>query len=125
MMKKVLALFLGIILFFSCDPPAYYDYFIINQCDEEINVYIESDWEKFGSTYNIVISSNENSLIYHGEDFQGVSDLMVETFFKKITISKGDNVSKVNYINKDLWDFQVTSKDHANSYLTVKPEDFE
>ena len=109
----------------SCDHSAYYDYYVINQCDETIDVYIESDWENYNYTNSIVIPPHETVLVYHGEWINGVKGEMVERIFKKITIHKGDEISKVNYIDKDKWGFEPTSDSHANSYLTVYPEDFE
>ena len=124
-MKKY-SYIVGILLILtSCDKNAYYDYFVINQCNEEINVRIESDWYNFNSGKNLTILSHENTLIVSFEWINGVKEEMVERFFKEITIHKGDKISKVNYIDKDKWKFDPTSKYHANCYLTVYPEDFE
>jgi hypothetical protein len=49
----------------------------------------------------------------------------LEYWIKEITIIKENDTSKVNYVDKTLWDFKPTSDVHANSYLTVNPEDFE
>jgi hypothetical protein len=124
-MKKLSLIFLVLYLFTSCDPPAYYDYYIINQCDEEIDVYIESNSKKIGDTYRMVIQAYENKLIYSDEIILALSDRMIEYFFEEIIIIKGSDTSKVNYVNKDLWKFEIISKDHANSYLTVTDKDFE
>ena len=121
-MKKVVTLFLVIILFASCDSPAGYDYYIINDCKEKINVsLIDSKNKSF--TYSI--GTGEKQLVYHYESINFLEDYMVERWIKEITITKDDTTSKVNYIDRKLWRFEPTSKKHANSYLTVKPEDFE
>jgi hypothetical protein len=122
-MKKVSIIFFVIILFISCDPPADYDYFIINQCDEKIDVYIESNSK---TKSNLQISPNATQLIYSNDrTILPLEDRMIEYFFEEIMIVKGSDTSKVNYINKDLWDFRETSKGHADSYLTITPKDFE
>ena len=130
-MKKVPILFIGIILFISCDPPRYYDYFITNDCNEDIEVEIEVCVLNCEFTFrkteksNMRINQNTTLLIHSANYFQPLYDGMVEYFFKEITITKGDSTSKINYIDRKLWRFEPTSKKHANSYLTVKPEDFE
>jgi len=116
-----------IIIFWGCDPPAYYNYFIINECDEKINVYFEPRHTlgKYNGDTNILIPPNEMVLIYPGRWINRVEDWRIEWFFEKITIHKGNKISKVNYIDRNLWKFESTSKSHANSYLTVYPKDFE
>ena len=121
-MKKTVILFLGLILLISCDRNVYYDYFIINNNNEEIEIHL-IDLDNKSFTYNI--SAGMIQLVYHNEGMNFLEDRMVESFIKKITITKGGTVSKINYISRNRWDFKPTSKYHANSYLTVKPEDFE
>jgi len=124
-MKKK-ELFLTIIVlsftFFGCDVDRYYDYYIINNCNEIIEIKLI---DKNNNNSNLQIEPKMEQLVYSGDDYQALKDFMVEIFFKKIIITKGDKTSKVNYVNKDLWDFKKTSKNHADSYLTVNPEDFE
>jgi len=133
-MKKMRILLILIALsltILSCDPPRYYDYFIINSCSEEIEVKIEvcvlncrTIRNKTEKSY-IQIKPNTTQLILSIDDFQPLKDFMVEIFFEEIIITKGGDTSRVNYVNKDLWDFRITSKNRADSYLIVKPEDFE
>ena len=113
----------AVLLFAACDKAMYYDYFIINECNENLKVYIETG--RNNVSQSIVIQSSDTVLVFKDTGINGLYDDLVEFFFKKITIHKGDKISKVNYIDKELWDFKPTSKSHANSYLTVKPEDFE
>jgi len=131
-MKKTIAVILGLIIFLSCDPPRYYNYYIINNCNEVIDVKIEACSLNCGETYahkyeilNIHINPNSTQLVLSDSYFQPLSENMVEYFFEDITITKGNKTSKVNYVNKDLWEFKKTKKNHADSYLTVYPEDFE
>ena len=124
-MKTYFYIILILLALTSCDKRIDYDYYIINQCNEKIDVYIESDWENYNNTNSIVIPPHETVLVYHGEWINGLKEEMIERFLKKITIHKGDKISNVNYIDKNKWKFEPTSDSHANSYLTVYPEDFE
>jgi len=121
-MKSYLII-LTVLIFTACDKRMDYDYFIVNNCDEIINVYIETDRNDVSKS--IVILSYETELIYHGTGINGLQDGLVEFFFKKITVYKVDKTSKVNYIDRNLWVFEPVSGNHANSYLTINPGDFE
>ena len=128
-MKKYFVnfIFMIILLFAACDKRMDYDYFIINQCDEKINVYFEITSQTVSNNWpnDIVIQSKETKQIYYGRGINALENRLVEHFFTKITIQKGNQKSKLNYIDKSMWKFEPTSKTHANSYLTVNPEDFE
>jgi len=127
LIKSVLIV-LSFLLIFSCDPPVYFDYFITNNCDEVIDVKFEvSQWGTPEIKCTIIqINPYTTQLIHSAEYYTYLEDYMVEHFFKRgIVITKGSDTSKVNYVDKDLWEFKKTSKNHANSYLTVYPEDFE
>jgi len=134
-MKKI-ELYLTIIIlsfsFFGCDPPRYYNYFITNRCNEEIEIKIVVCLFNCGTIHNnttekpsIKISPNATQLIYVADLPQPIKDDKVELFFEEIIIKKGNVTSKNNYVDKSLWDFKKSSKNHADSYLTVYPEDFE
>jgi len=131
-MKKTIFFFGGIVLFLSCDPPRYYYYFITNNCNEEIEVKIvvctlncNTDYKKINEKPIVKLNSNEIMLIYSDNYFQPLSDYMVEYFFEEIIVTKGNDTSKINYVDRKLWGFKKTSKDHADSFLTINPEDFE
>ena len=119
-MKKYFVI-IAALIFVACDKEMEYNYFIVNECDESINVYFEAN---LIVTKSIVIPPYDTILVHQAKALNGLNDRLVEHFFNKISIYKEDKISKVNYIDYELWDFQPTSKDHANSYLTVKPEDF-
>ena len=125
-MKKYFIIII-ILLFTACEKVMNYDYYIINNCNEEISVYIEinSNRPSYKGSNITFILPHEKKLIYHGTSINRLQDRLVEYFFTKITIYKGDKVSKLNYIDKDMWEFKPTSENHANSYLTIYPENFE
>jgi len=125
---KLTIIMLMLMLIVSCDPPRYYNYHVTNSCNEEIMVKIEIKKGRFGYETEpkiTKINSNTTELIHSDEHWQPLDSKYVEYFLEKITITKGNDTSKVNYVDKDLWEFKKTSKNHANSYLTVYPEDFE
>ena len=134
-MKKI-ELYLTIIIlsltFWGCDPPRYYNYFVTNDCNEDIEVKIQVN-HRYNSAMpgdkiellNLLLDPNTTQLIISSEYWLPLNDSMIEYFFGKIIITKGTDTSKVNYVDKDLWEFKKTSKNHANSYLTIRPEDFE
>ena len=132
MKTKKTGLFLAIIVLifsiFSCDPDRYYNYFITNKCEEVIEVKFDVSQLGTPEILNkvVYISPDSTKLIHSDEDYQPLWYGMVEIFFRRgIIITKGSDTSKVNYVDKGLWDFKKISKNHADSYLTVRPEDFE
>jgi hypothetical protein len=123
MKKKILYLILfNVFIFNACDRTMYYDYFIINNCIEEISVNILDYKDKHSHVY---VNAYQTGFIYHGEDFSTLEEGIIVHFFKNIKIVKNGVSSKVNYIDKELQIFVSTSHDHADVYLTVNPEDFE
>jgi hypothetical protein len=109
----------------GCDPERYYDYLITNNCNEFIEVKIIDGHDK---NLNFQIEPRATKLVYSYTTCQPLDSQMIElieSFFKEIVITKENDISKVNYINIDLWDFKATSKFHANIYLTINPEDFD
>ena len=131
-MKRIKIFLIIIIVSFtylSCDPHRYYDYFITNTCQDSIRVKIKLR-KIIG--YNEIVPSNlqikpdSTLLILSIMDYQPLDYVYVEAFFSEIIIIKGADTSKINYVNKDLWDFQPNHKKYyAKSYLTINPEDFE
>ena len=135
-MKKIelsLTIIILSLTFCGCDAPRYYNYFITNDCDEliktkiEVNHVYNSAVPSVGSTkiFDLLIEPNTTRLIISSEFLQPLNDKMIEYFLVEIIITKGIDTSKVNYVDKDLWEFKKTSKNHADFYLTVRPEDFE
>ena len=108
------------IIFISCDRKYEYNYYIINKCNEDINVVL-IDFEDKYSSYRI--NPQKEQLIYHGEGYSFLELRTVKFFLKEIKITKGDKTSKVNYVDNDLWGQK--SKKQENIYLTVKEDDFE
>ena len=108
------------IFFISCDRKYEYNYYIINQCNEDIDVVL-IDFEDKNFSYRI--NAQKEQLVYNGEGYSFFELRTVEFFLKEITINKGDKTSKVNYVDNDLWGQK--SKTQENIYLKVKEDDFE
>jgi len=110
----------------ACDEFTYYDYFITNNCQEAIIVSIEVSNLIMKKDYSrIRIEPDSTQLVLSARDYQPLYQPMIEGFFKTITIFKGEKTSKINYVNKDLWDYVESSRIHSLNYLKVNPEDFE
>jgi len=123
MMKiKDFLIIIILLLTAGCEPIRYYNYYIINNCNETIEVKIIDSKKKEA---DFIIESKMEQLVYSGDFWQPLNKSMVEFFFESIIIKKENDTSKVNYINEDLWNFKVTSKNHSDSYLSVYPKDFE
>jgi hypothetical protein len=123
-MKTLLKIigFVLMLLFISCDHETQYDFFITNKCKGKVNIFIK---DRDDQELNIEIEAEAKKLVYTGEGLVKIFDSYIEKLFKEIIITKGSDTSKINYINKDLWNMQVSSKYHADVYLTVTEEDFE
>jgi hypothetical protein len=126
-MKRCLFLIITVFIFSGCDKGMYYDYFIVNECDESITVYVEINPREYPKQdpRNIIIQPYESKLIYHGTSIIFLQSRLIEYSFVNITIQKGNKTSKINYIDENMWKFEPDSKNHANSYLTVYPDHFE
>jgi hypothetical protein len=129
-MKKVFLKIVFLTLtFLSCDPPRYYDYYVTNNCNKNIEVTVIGHRFHNGYHNNTLITQiapNTTQLVCSGEDYQPLNIVYaIHVVLENIVITNGNVTSKINYIDKDLWDFNKTSKDHANSYLTITPKDFE
>jgi len=119
---KIGLILLQVFLIISCEPGTQYNYFITNKCDKNIQVLIT---DKSDDKIEVEVESYSEKLVYLGKGLGHVFDSYVEMVFKEIIITKEDDISKINYLNKNLWRFEPTSKVNANVYLTVNPEDFE
>jgi hypothetical protein len=92
MEKKLL--FILFIILVSCDPPAYFDYFIINECSENINVYFVDQQNK---SHSFEIKPTESVHVLNIETIQAVSN--VHYFFKEIVIKKGEKRAKLTLMS--------------------------
>jgi len=107
---------------FGCDPPRYYNLFIINDCNDDIEVKITDDR---GKKSNFKIEPKGKQMVHEDMVPQPLNIGVVHAFFKEIIVTKENDTSKINYIDKDLWHLEQVSKFQANCCLTVNPEDFE
>ena len=105
----------------GCDPVRYYSFYLVNDCEEPIEAKIVNFQKKES---NLQIDSKTEQLICTFDNPQPLNIRVVEGVFEKIIVTKGNDTSKVNYIDKDLWRLTSPSKNRANCYLVVNPEDF-
>jgi len=125
MIKKIVIIFCISSILFACEPNSDYDHIIINNCEDIIKVsYIVRTYPDKEST--VIININDQQMIFRGSILNDrVEERLVANWFKKIIVTKGQDTSKVNYLDKNLWIMEKISKNKANCYLTVYPEDFE
>jgi len=116
--QKFLLLITGLLLI-SCDPDVTYDYFVVNNCNEEIIVNI-TDLNNIKTEIQIPPYSEKH--IYNNVIWGFV---YVNYFFKEFVVRKNNINSNVNYINQDLWVIKESTRLTCKEYLTVNPEDFE
>ena len=112
----------------ACDRWRYYDYYVTNNCDEDIVITITGN--KFHNDYpdnklTTRIEPKKMRLVFSGDDYQPLYLPAAIYYIEDITVIKGNDTATVNFINVELWYMEVTAKDHANCYLTINPEDFE
>jgi hypothetical protein len=70
------------------------------------------------------IESNKEMKVYESEGLDPLSNRKIESVFISIIALHNQDTTKVNYVDKDLWDFQVIDDEHANCYLEIDSVDF-
>jgi len=137
-MKRFITIvfFLHLILLFSCDPSSYYSYYVLNNCDTVVRIRMIADLGdpkakhgSFGYADSVVVlNPGMQSLIYHFHSFNtvelNIDVLKPENVFRTLSVTKGKETSKVNYLNDLLWKKEQTGEYHMNLYLVILPSDF-
>ena len=105
----------------SCDKEAFHDYYIKNNCEQNIIVDIADTHNIF----SIIIEPHTEKLVYHGDTINGVYEDEITYFIKNISIKNGNNKSNIDPLDYSIWHYEKISSLYANSYLTIEPKDFE
>jgi hypothetical protein len=105
----------------SCDHPATHDYYVKNECEQNIVIDIVDNRNTKSS---ITIKPSSKELIYHGETINEVYEDEITSFIKTIDIYKGGIKINIDPMEYQLWQYESNSKFSAISVLTVKPENF-
>ena len=115
---------LTVFLLLSCEPNSDYSHIVINNCEEPIKVsYIVSIYPDKETA--VMIEANAQEMIFVGATLNDrVEERLMATWFRQIIITKGQDTSKVNYLDKNLWTMEIASKNGANCYLSVSQDDF-
>ena len=131
MRKIIFAITMGLLLT-ACDPGSNCSVYVKNNCSDTVCVITTKEYSdnRPTGTKNTHIAPNENMLIH--------KDLILSTppeldfirlyFFSTITIIKGNNASKRDFMNPQLWELTTNKKGSnydAKFNLTVNPKDFE
>jgi hypothetical protein len=122
-MKKIILLLISI-LFISCDPLLIADFFVINNCNEDLSVSIVfwDRWNKQDTT--MIVKPYDKYLFYTCEGVGGKLLLSnTKDIFKNISVTKNDTLSKIDYSEK--WQEKDISKTQQEFFFVVNNEDFE
>ncbi|GHU75214.1 hypothetical protein FACS189413_19810 [Bacteroidia bacterium] len=122
-MKKSIIL-LAIIIFISCDRGFEEERYIVNNCNETIDVTIIL-WND--SENNFSVDSNNEFMYDKGRAAYGVSphSKITKEYMKNIIVTKGNEISKIDYVDVNKWIIIEVSDGVYKSYLPINPEDFE
>ncbi len=119
MKKLILILF---VLFISCDKIYYNQLYIVNNCNERVNISITDTWnnvDKFSVEANTTFMFNE------GEGIAAPKGI-VEHSFVEFEVTKNGVKSKVDYQDFGKWIYvEKENKYHSELYLPINPKDFE
>jgi hypothetical protein len=114
------------LLISSCDPICYHDFYIKNNCKEDIVVSISLNrYHRDSVKTFFIIKSSDKTLIYHGEAIK-IHDT-ISRFFSNIDIKKEEKSVIFNPLDYTEWNSKQTRRkfrDYTDSYLTINPEDF-
>jgi len=110
-----------IILFTGCEWRVYYNFYVTNNCPFDVSVKLV-DHKKQVIIKTITV--NESCLVYESEIVGPLYKGDIEYFISSIIAIHDQDTTKVNYVDKDLWDFQAIDDNHANCYLEIDSVDF-
>jgi hypothetical protein len=114
-------LFIITVTLLSCDHPASHDYYIENDCKQDIVIDVV-DGENSESSFTIKPLTKE--LIFHGETINKVSDDDIIYYIKSIDIYKEGIKINIDPMDYKLWQYESNSKYSATSILYVKTGNF-
>jgi hypothetical protein len=121
-MKKIILGIIFSLLLVSCDHFYYKKFFMINNCEELINVSI-TIWN--GDVEQFDINAHETYLYYESDGITSPEGI-IESSIKEIKIMKGGVESTTNYHDFNEWVYiKGADKFHSECYLYINPEDFE
>ncbi len=118
---KYLVLFIITMTLFSCDHRAYHDFYIQNECDQNIKIDIVY---KNNSQSSFTITPPSKVLIYQGVTINEVFEDEITFFIKTIEIYKGSKKINIDPMDYKLWQYESNSKYSATSILYVKTGNF-
>ena len=121
MKKSILTIVILLILFTSCDYIYYNRLYIINNCDERIEVSITDTWNTV-NTFSV--DGNTTFMFDEGSGITSPKGI-VEQSFVKFEVTKNGIKSKVNYRDFKKWIYiEKEDEYHSEVYLPINPEHF-
>lgn len=119
-MKRVILLAV-IMVMFSCDHPAYHDFYISNKCDQDIVIEVVDNKQ---SKSSVTIKPSTEEIIYHGETINEVFEDEITFFINKIDVYKNGVKASVDLLDYRLWQFEEHSKYYGVSTISIQSDDF-
>jgi len=125
--NKILIILLSLVSLISCDPPAYLNFYVKNNCNDTIEVKCETfTLKKESITVTVPPFETTNFLRDEALLWMSISKEDVNNILKKMEIRKNDSSMKSDPLeNLDRWTFEKLSKDTYKFVLIIYPEDFE
>ena len=124
-MKKIVFYIFLLVLLYSCDKGFYEESYIINHCSDRINVKVIYAVSHPSMEFNVAAYS---TYLWDSGDMgygKHPRNFINSELYENILVIKNGVVSKINYVNPEMWEFIEYEKNKFRSYLTINPEDFE
>jgi len=122
-MKKLILIIVTLSVFFiSCDKIYYNQLYIINNCDERINISITNTYDTV-DTFSV-----DAKTTYMFDEGSGITSPkgIIERSFVKFVVTKNGVASKANYLDFGKWTYiEKEDKYHSEMFLPINSEDFE
>ena len=118
-------LFLFLIFLYSCDKGFYRDLYIINHCNDSINIKIV--YVRNFPSEEFDVAPNYYYLWYSGFIGYGThpKNFITKDIYENIIVTKKGIISKFDYVDPEKWVFDEYENNKFSVYLIINPEDFE
>jgi len=132
MKKLILAIVTLSVLFISCDRIHYIDMYIVNKCNESIEVITHRDYVGY-EIWQYTIATNSECKINCAEIIFPLTKESIPVFFKRLEIKKSAIEININPLDTNYWNYEIISENNilkktfyrANAILVVYDEFFE
>ena len=123
-MKKIILVIVTLsVLYISCNKIYYNQLYIINNCEEFVNVSITDGWNNV-DTFSV--KANTTFMFDEGQGIASPKGIIEGGGIMKFEVTKNGVRSKVNYLKFERWIYvEKEDKYHSELFLHINPADFE